>query len=86
MKRSSWLGLLGALLVCSLAGVLVVAVLAINAIWFKPFFINVFFERVFMELVLDDPPLLGDHAAIDTTGGEIAVAASCAAHETLVAG
>ena len=53
MKRVfKWLGLL-------LGGVvLVVAVAAVNVIWFKPFSIDLFFERVFMEYALDDPELL----------------------------
>ena len=46
---------LGALLA---AGVLVVLVLVVNAIWFKPFSINVFYERVFIEFALDDPEML----------------------------
>ncbi|MDJ0879778.1 MAG: DUF885 domain-containing protein [Halieaceae bacterium] len=50
------------------AGVVVVAVLAINAIWFKPFFINVFFERVFIELALDDPELLTTLRVLEPLG------------------
>lgn len=52
MSIFKWIGVLLA------AMLLVVVVFVVNAIWFKPFFINVFFERVFIELALDDPELL----------------------------
>jgi len=52
MSIFKWIGVLLA------AMLLVVAVFVVNSIWFKPFFINVFFERVFIELALDDPELL----------------------------
>ncbi len=57
-----WMGaLLAALL-------LIVAVFAVNAIWFKPFFINVFFERVFIELALEDPELLTTLRVLEPLG------------------
>lgn len=53
MKRFfKWLAMLVA------AGVLVGAVFVVNAVWFKPFSINVFYERVFLEFALKDPELL----------------------------
>ena len=57
-----WLGLL-------IAGVLIVAgVFVVNAIWFKPFFINVFFERVFNESLLQDPEMLTDLRLLEPFG------------------
>ncbi len=48
--------------------VLVAAVFVVNAIWFKPFFINVFFERVFIELALEDPELLTTLRVLEPLG------------------
>ena len=42
----------------ALAMVVLVAALVAHEAWFKPFFIGVFFERVFIEYVLDDPQML----------------------------
>mgnify|MGYP006178824885 FL=1 len=35
-----------------------ITVLAVNAIWFKPFSSRVFYERVFLEFGLESPELL----------------------------
>src|SRR4051794_39252131 len=37
---------------------LVAIVLAVNAIWFRPWSLNVFYEKVFVEILLDEPELL----------------------------
>ena len=37
---------------------LVGGVLVVNAVWFKPFFIRAFYERVFIEFAFDSPELL----------------------------
>lgn len=53
MKRFfKWLGTLFGI------AILVLAVFVVNALWFKPFSINVFYERVFLEFALKDPELL----------------------------
>lgn len=63
MKRvMKWIGaLLGVVM-------LVVTVLAVNAIWFKPFSIRVFYERVFMEYALKDPELLSSIRILEPLG------------------
>jgi len=63
MKRVvKWLG--GGMLL----GLLVVAGLAANVLWFKPFSINLFFERVFLELALGDPELLSTLRILEPMG------------------
>ena len=47
-----WLG--GIILIL----LLVAAVFAVNAIWFRPWSLNVFYEKVFIEFVLQEPELL----------------------------
>src|SRR5690606_5643830 len=42
----------------ALVAVVLVVGLVAHEIWFKPFFIRVFFDRVFIEYALDDPQLL----------------------------
>ena len=42
----------------TLALVVLVSALVAHELWFKPFFIRVFFERVFVEYALDDPQML----------------------------
>jgi uncharacterized protein (DUF885 family) len=57
-----WLGLVS-------AGILIVAgVFVVNAIWFKPFFIDVFFERVFIEYLLQNPEMLTDLRLLEPFG------------------
>lgn len=63
MKRVlKWIG--------ALVGVamLVVTVFAVNAIWFKPFSIRVFYERVFLEYALKDPELLSSIRILEPLG------------------
>lgn len=51
-KVLKWLGgILGVLVV-------VVGVFVVNLIWFKPFFINHFFERVFLRFAIESPEIL----------------------------
>lgn len=63
MKRVlKWIGaLLGVV-------VLVVAVFAVNAVWFKPFHIRVFYERVFLEYALEDPEMLSSIRILEPLG------------------
>lgn len=46
----------------------VVAVLAVNAIWFKPFSSRVFYERVFLEYGLESPELLTQLRMLESIG------------------
>lgn len=41
-----------------LIGVVVIAVFAVNLIWFRPWSLNMFYEKAFVEFVLDEPELL----------------------------
>lgn len=45
-----------------------VAVLAVNAIWFKPFSSRVFYERVFLEFGLESPELLTQLRMLESIG------------------
>lgn len=45
-----------------------VAVLAVNAIWFKPFSSRVFYERVFLEYGLESPELLTQLRMLESIG------------------
>ncbi len=40
------------------AGVLAAAVFAINLVWFRPFSLNLFYEKIFIVFMLDNPELL----------------------------
>ncbi len=53
-----WSGLLAAL---------VVGTIVVNLLWFKPFSIRLFYERVFVQLLLDDPELLSMIGILDGT-------------------
>jgi len=48
--------------------ILGIAIFAINLIWFKPFNINHFYERVFIEYVLEDPELLSQLRMLESVG------------------
>ncbi len=56
---------LGRLLVLA---VLVVGVLAVNAIWFKPWSSRVFYERVFLEFALESPEMLSQLRILEGVG------------------
>jgi len=63
MKRIvKWLGALILVAVAALSG------LAANVLWFKPFSIDLFFERVFLELALKDPELLSTLRILEPMG------------------
>ncbi len=47
---------------------LVVVVLAVNAIWFRPWSLNVFYEKVFIELLFDEPELLSSLGLVEQFG------------------
>ncbi len=55
------------------AGIIVVALLvavvfAVNAIWFRPWSLNVFYEKVFIELLFDEPELLSSLGMVEQFG------------------
>ena len=54
MLRSAfkWLGALLA------AALLVAAVFVVNLIWFRPFSLNLFYEKIFVSFLLEQPELL----------------------------
>ena len=47
---------------------LVIAVLAVNAIWFRPWSLNVFYEKVFVEVIFDEPELLSSLGLVEQFG------------------
>ncbi len=47
---------------------LIVAVLAINAIYFRPWFLNVFYDKVFIQFVFDEPELLTQIGLVEQFG------------------
>lgn len=51
-----------------LAVVLVASVFVVNAVWFKPFFIRVFYERVFLSFALKSPELLTSLRLLEPLG------------------
>lgn len=44
------------------------AVLAVNAIWFRPWSLNVFYEKVFVEVIFDEPELLSALGLVEQFG------------------
>jgi len=57
-----WIGRLFLLLILAITG------LAVNAIWFKPVSIRVFYERVFLEYGLESPELLSSLRLLESVG------------------
>jgi uncharacterized protein (DUF885 family) len=47
---------------------LVIVVLVVNTIWFKPFFIRAFYEKVFVQLAFDSPELLSRLRLVEGLG------------------
>ena len=47
---------------------LVIAVLAVNAIWFRPWSLNVFYEKIFVEVIFDEPELLSSLGLVEQFG------------------
>ncbi|MBO0358681.1 DUF885 domain-containing protein [Hymenobacter sp. BT186] len=50
------------------AVLLLLAVLVVNTIWFKPFFIRAFYERVFVKFAFDSPELLSRLRLVEGLG------------------
>jgi uncharacterized protein (DUF885 family) len=48
--------------------VLIIAVLVINTVWFKPFFIRTFYEKVFVQVALDSPEMLSSLHMVEGLG------------------
>jgi uncharacterized protein (DUF885 family) len=57
-----WIG--GILLVL----LLIAAIFVVNAIWFRPWSLNVFYEKVFIEFVLQEPELLSTLGLVEQFG------------------
>ena len=47
---------------------LVLIVLVVNTIWFKPFFIRAFYEKVFAQVAFDSPELLSQLRLVEGVG------------------
>ena len=47
---------------------LVAGVFLINAVYFRPWFLNVFYEKVFIEFVFDNPELLSTIGLVEQFG------------------
>ncbi|MBA2268985.1 MAG: DUF885 domain-containing protein [Chthoniobacterales bacterium] len=47
---------------------LAAAVFAVNAIWFRPWSLNVFYEKVFIEFMLDEPEVLSSLGLVEQFG------------------
>lgn len=47
---------------------LVAAIFAVNAIWFRPWSLNVFYEKVFIEFVLQEPEMLSSLGLVEQFG------------------
>ena len=47
---------------------LVLAVFAVNAIWFRPWSLNVFYEKIFVEVLFDEPELLSSLGLVEQFG------------------
>jgi uncharacterized protein (DUF885 family) len=63
MKRVlKWLGAIFLVLL------LVAAVFVVNAIWFRPWSLNVFYEKAFIEFVFDEPELLTSLGLVERFG------------------
>ena len=47
---------------------LIAAVFAVNAIWFRPWSLNVFYEKVFIQFAFDEPELLSAIGLVEQFG------------------
>ncbi|MFL6568977.1 MAG: DUF885 family protein, partial [Chthoniobacterales bacterium] len=57
-----WLfGIIGVLL-------LIAAIFVVNAVWFRPWFLNTFYEKVFVEFLFDEPELLSAIGLVEQFG------------------
>jgi uncharacterized protein (DUF885 family) len=61
-------GILKLLLAVLLAVVIALAILAINLIWFRPWNLNLFYEKVFAQTVFDEPELLSSLGLVEQFG------------------
>ena len=57
-----WLGAIVAVVVIALA------VFIVNLIWFRPWSLNLFYEKVFAEVVFDHPELLSTLGLVEQFG------------------
>lgn len=48
--------------------VIVIAIFAINLIWFRPWSLNLFYEKIFAELIFDEPELLSQLGLVEQFG------------------
>src|SRR5947209_19700808 len=64
MQRSArrWVGAVLAV------GVVAVAIFAVNLIWFRPFSLNLFYEKVFISFALGQPELLSSLGVAEQFG------------------
>src|SRR3954447_24857238 len=57
-----WLfGIIAALL-------LIAAIFVVNAVWFRPWFLNTFYEKVFVEFLFNEPELLSSLGLVEQFG------------------
>ncbi|MFL6540141.1 MAG: DUF885 family protein, partial [Chthoniobacterales bacterium] len=47
---------------------LVAAIFVVNAVWFRPWFLNTFYEKVFVEFLFDEPELLSAIGLVEQFG------------------
>ncbi len=47
---------------------LIAAVFVVNAVWFRPWSLNVFYEKVFIAFMLDNPELLSQIGLVERFG------------------
>ncbi len=63
MKRfSKWLGAVVGILV------LIAAIFLVNLIWFRPWFLNAFYEKIFVEVLFEEPELLTSIGLVEQFG------------------
>jgi uncharacterized protein (DUF885 family) len=51
-----------------LIALVVIAIFLVNAIWFRPWSLNVFYEKIFAELIFDEPELLSQLGLVEQFG------------------
>src|SRR5437764_9080660 len=47
---------------------LIAAIFVVNAVWFRPWFLNTFYEKVFVEFLFDNPELLSAIGLVEQFG------------------
>jgi len=63
-----WKRLLKALLAIAAAVVIAAAIFAINLIWFRPWNLNLFYEKVFAEAIFKEPEILSSLGLVEQIG------------------